>query len=243
MALQQLDLFGNPIPASKQEEAKVSTTNKTISPKKEKPLSAPVIQESKAVTTDDTIKDQATDSNQNQVVYSDSQIRVKIKPKKETVETEEDAFPKKKKRGRKKGAVRKNVAKGSKMKVNGKEVENKSNYLNIPDDETLNKKLYWGISEVAVMFGVANSLIRFWTNEFAVITPRKGVGSHRFYRTEDIRKLELIYDLIRVKQFSIDGARKYLTNNKEEIDVQTEVMQSLTKFKTFLMELKTSIGE
>ncbi len=235
MALQQLDLFGNPIPPSKQEEAKVTATNKIISPKKEKSPSAPTVAESK----DGISNEQPTESGQNQVVYSDSQIRVKIKPKQETKEPTKSTG---KKRGRKKAAPRKNVAKGSRMKVDGKEIENKSDYIKIPDDETLNKKLYWGISEVAIMFGVANSLIRFWTNEFAILTPRKGKGSHRFYRTEDIRTLEVIYDLIRIKEFSLEGAKKYLASNREQIDVRTEVMQSLTKFKTFLLEMKSNLG-
>ena len=234
MALQQLDLFGNPIPASKQDETKATSTNKANSTKKEKSPSAPTVAESK-----DTSNEQPTEAGQNQVVYSDNQIRVKLKPKQEA---ETPAKAAGKKRGRKKAAPRKAVAKGSRMKVDGKEVENKSDYINIPDDETLNKKLYWGISEVAIMFGVANSLIRFWTNEFAVITPRKGAGSHRFYRTEDIRTLEAIYNLIRIKEFSIEGAKKHLANNREQIDVQTEVMQSLTKFKTFLLEMKSNLG-
>lgn len=236
MALQQLDLFGNPIPVSKEDEAKVIATNKINSSKKERAASASTV-----VSADNVSGEQPTDPAQNQVIYSDNQIRVKLKPKPKQ-ETKEPAKSAGKKRGRKKAAPRKIVAKGSKMRVNGKEIENKSAYIKIPDDETLNKKLYWGISEVAIMFGVANSLIRFWTNEFTILQPRKGKGSHRFYRTEDIRTLEVIYDLIRIRQFNIDGARKYLANNREQIEVQAEVMQSLNKFKAFLMEMKTNLG-
>jgi DNA-binding transcriptional MerR regulator len=233
MAIQQLDLFGNPIPASKQEEIKVTATNKTTSPKKEKSSPAPIV-----ATKDNISNEQPTESGQNQVVYSDNQIRVKLKPKQEG---EEAAKPAGKKRGRKKAAPRAVVAKSGKMR-DGNAEDNRFGLVNIPDDETLNKKVYWGISEVAIMFGVSNSLIRFWTNEFAVLIPRKGEGSHRLYRPEDVKTMQVIYDLLRVRKFSIDGARKYLANNREQIDVQTEVMQSLTKFKTFLLEMKSNLG-
>lgn len=254
MAIQQLDLFGNPVTIQviKEEPAKVAPSTKADpTPRDVDPPSFPLFEESEINATSIEKNDNndisqtsisSAEAQEKSIVYSDSQIRVKIKPKKEVVEVKDDSLPEKKKRGRKKAAPRKNVAKGSKMKVNGKEVDNKSSYLRIPDDETLNQKLYWGISEVAIMFGVANSLIRFWTNEFAILKPRKGQGSHRFYKTEDIRTLEVIYDLIRIRQFSIDGAKKYLANNREQIDVQTEVIQSLTKFKTFLIELKSNLG-
>lgn len=232
MALQQLDLFGNPIPASKQEEAKVSTTNKTISLKKEKALTVPV------VSNDNKSNEQLTETSQNQVVYSDNQIRVKLKPKQEA---EEVTKPTGKKRGRKKAPPRTVIAKGGR-KRDGKEDDSRFGLVNIPDDETLNKKVYWGISEVAIMFGVSNSLIRFWTNQFEVLIPRKGEGSHRLYRPEDVKTMQVIYDLVRVRKFSIDGAKKYLANNREQIDVQTEVMQSLIKFKTFLLEMKSNLG-
>lgn len=247
MAIHQLDLFGNPvpIPTSKEETAKVAPTPKADPTTKEvAPPSLPLFEEAEMnrilnEEKNKTDNAQASEEQEREVVYSDNQIRVKIKPKQEKAEPD---TPEKKKRGRKKAAPRVAVAKGRKMKINGKEVENKADYLNIPDDETLNKKMYWGISEVAIMFGVSNSLIRFWTNHFTILKPRKGEGSHRLYRTENIRALEVIYDLMRIKKFSIDGAKKYLDSNKEQIDVQTEVMQSLNKFKSFLLEMKANLG-
>jgi DNA-binding transcriptional MerR regulator len=123
-----------------------------------------------------------------------------------------------------------------------KDLEASADLTNIPDDETLNQKLYYGITEVAGWFNVNVSQIRFWENEFDILQPRKTKKGDRLFRVEDIKNLELIYHLIRQRKFSIEGAKAYLKNNKQAADTNFKVTQSLTKFRSFLLELKANLG-
>ena len=43
-------------------------------------------------------------------------------------------------------------------------------------------KLYYSISEVARMFDVNESLLRYWEKEFPMIQPKKAGGNIRQYR-------------------------------------------------------------
>lgn len=113
--------------------------------------------------------------------------------------------------------------------------------INVPDEEALKQKLYYSISEVAGWFNVNTSLLRYWENEFDILQPRKTRKGDRLFRAEDIRNLQLIYYLLRQRKFSIAGARNYLKTNKKKVDTQTQLVQSLTKFKSFLLELKATL--
>jgi DNA-binding transcriptional MerR regulator len=156
------------------------------------------------------------------VVYASEQIIVKIKPKVEVIKSEEKI---EQKRGRK----------------SFKEINATVDLIDVPDDVTLQKKLYYSISEVASWFKVNTSLLRYWENEFDVLQPRKTRKGDRLFRMEDIKNLQLIYFLLRQRKFSIEGAKSYLKNNKGKIDTETQLVQTLTGFKSFLLELKSSL--
>ena len=47
-------------------------------------------------------------------------------------------------------------------------------------------KLYYSIGEVADMFGVNPSLLRFWEKEFPQISPKTAGRGIRQYRKEDV---------------------------------------------------------
>jgi DNA-binding transcriptional MerR regulator len=113
----------------------------------------------------------------------------------------------------------------------------------VPPDEVLKEKLYYPISEVASWFRVNTSLLRFWENEFDIIQPRKTRKGDRLFRVEDIKNLQVIYYLLRQRKFSIDGAKKYLAANKNEIDKQYQLVQSLTRFRSLLMEMKSRLAD
>jgi len=114
--------------------------------------------------------------------------------------------------------------------------------MGIPDDETIRMKLYHPIRNVAKWFGVPASQIRFWENQFEVLTPRKNRKGDRLFRFEDIQYLKTIYYLLRIKKYSIEGAREYLKENKKAADDNTQIVESLTAIKGFLMELKSSLN-
>ena len=109
----------------------------------------------------------------------------------------------------------------------------------IPADEELNKKQYYGIMQVAAMFGVNASLLRFWEAEFG-FQLRKNKKGDRFFTPADIRRLELIYDLLRRRKLTIDGARDYLKNEKKAKE-RHELVQNLQQLRAFLLELKAHL--
>lgn len=131
---------------------------------------------------------------------------------------------------------------GKRGRKSFREIDTEVDLIDIPDEETLNQKLYYSISEVAGWFKVNTSLLRYWENEFDVLQPRKTRKGDRLFRVEDIKNLQLIYFLLRQRKFSIEGARNYLKQNKGQADVQLQLVQSLTKFKSFLLELKAGLG-
>jgi DNA-binding transcriptional MerR regulator len=112
--------------------------------------------------------------------------------------------------------------------------------LNVPEDEVLFQKQYYSIGEVAAMFNENQSLIRYWETEFDVLQPRKNRKGDRFFRPVDIKNLVLIYDLLRRRKFTIEGARDYLKKNKRA-EEKFAMIRSLEKIRGFLMELKASL--
>jgi DNA-binding transcriptional MerR regulator len=114
--------------------------------------------------------------------------------------------------------------------------------LDIPDDETLARKQYYPISEVAEWFNMKPSLLRFWENEFDILKPRKNRKGDRLFRPEDIKNLRTIYYLLRQQKFSIEGAKQYLRDNKKKAEMQVQLVESLTKFRSFLLELRANLG-
>ncbi len=132
---------------------------------------------------------------------------------------------------------------GKRGRKSFKEMDNEADLIEVPEDEVLQKKLYYTISEVAGWFKVNTSLLRYWENEFDILQPRKTRKGDRLFRVEDIKNLQLIYFLLRQRKFSIDGAKNYLKNNKQEADTQVRLVESLNKFKSFLLELKANLQQ
>jgi DNA-binding transcriptional MerR regulator len=121
-----------------------------------------------------------------------------------------------------------------------KEIGINADLINIPSDDILFQKQYYAIGEVAAMFRENQSLIRYWETEFDILQPRKNRKGDRFFRPIDVKNLVLIYDLLRRRKFTIEGAKDYLKNNKKA-EEKFAMIQSLEKIKGFLLELKASL--
>ncbi len=112
--------------------------------------------------------------------------------------------------------------------------------VEIPEDEVLFQKMYYAIGDVAVMFKVNPSLIRYWENEFDILKPKKNAKGDRFFRPEDVKNLKLIHHLLRERKYTIEGAKDFLRNNKNASQ-KFEMIESLQRLKSFLLELKSSL--
>jgi len=71
-------------------------------------------------------------------------------------------------------------------------------------------KVYYTIGEVAAKFGVSNSLLRYWESEFESIKPSKNKRGDRRYAEKDIEAVSEVFNLLKGKGYTIEGARKEL---------------------------------
>ena len=216
MGMQQLDLFGSvePVASVREKVAEPIPVASHVIVPEEEILPAPVPEP---------------------LVFADDKIIVKIKPKQAVaavtpqppapVKTAIVSKPKSK-RGRK----------------SYKEIDAELDLIEVPSEEVLNQKLYYSITEVAKWFKVNPSLLRYWENEFDILKPRKNRKGDRLFRPEDIKNLQVIYYLLRNRKFSLEGAKKYLRNHRQQADANVQLAQSLTKFRSFLLELKANLG-
>jgi DNA-binding transcriptional MerR regulator len=121
-----------------------------------------------------------------------------------------------------------------------KQVSAEADLIEIPADEVLFSKQYYTMGEVAEMFRVNQSLLRYWETEFDVLQPRKNKKGDRYFRPVDIKTLHLIYHLLRQKKYTIEGAREFLRKNKKAKE-RFEVIEKLQQIKGFLLEWKAQL--
>ncbi|RYZ48101.1 MAG: MerR family transcriptional regulator [Sphingobacteriales bacterium] len=112
----------------------------------------------------------------------------------------------------------------------------------MPYKEKLIEKKYYSIGEVAAMFDVATSLIRFWETEFDFLAPKKGKAGNRQYTAKDIENLKLVYHLVKERGYTIQGAREALKNSNSKVKDNLDMIESLEKVRGFLVEIKKQLG-
>ncbi len=93
------------------------------------------------------------------------------------------------------------------------------------------KKLYYSIKEVAQMFDVTESLLRYWETEFPQIKPKTTGNRVRQYTENDINEIRNVYNLVKVRGFKIAAARKMLHHSKKNVDSNTQVMERLIRVR------------
>ncbi len=93
------------------------------------------------------------------------------------------------------------------------------------------EKLYYSISEVAEMFDINQSNLRFWEKEFKQLKPKRNKGNTRFYTNEDIQVIKNIIYLVEDKKLTLDGAKLQLSQKKETVEKQQELVERLKLIK------------
>ena len=102
-------------------------------------------------------------------------------------------------------------------------------------------KIYYSISEVAQMFDVNESSLRYWEKEFPFIAPRKTVGNVRQYRKEDIDNVRLVYHLVKEKGLTIAGARQRLKQEKDLEATNVDIIERLKEIKEELLSIRKEL--
>jgi len=103
------------------------------------------------------------------------------------------------------------------------------------------EKLYYAIGEVAEMFNVNASLIRYWEKEFDIIKPKKNKKGNRYFTKQDIDNFHLIYHLVKERGMTIKGAQLKLKDNKNDTDETFEIVRKLQSVREMLLELKENL--
>lgn len=103
-------------------------------------------------------------------------------------------------------------------------------------------KIYYTIGEVAEMFHVNTSLIRFWEKEFDIIKPHKNKKGNRQFTKTDIDNFHLIYHLVKEKGMTLKGAQLKLAENKEETEAKFEIIKRLQAVREELIQIKAELG-
>ena len=101
------------------------------------------------------------------------------------------------------------------------------------------QKLYYSIKEVAEMFGLNESTLRYWETEFPFLKPKTtGPAKVRQYQEKDIEQLKLIHNLVKVRGFKLAAAKKIINNNRQGADKTADVLSRLIGVRDELQALK-----
>lgn len=121
-----------------------------------------------------------------------------------------------------------------------RQISEEADLIQIPEDDVLFQKHYYTMGEVADMFRVNQSLLRFWEAEFNILQPKKNKKGDRYFRPIDIKNLHLIYHLLRQRKYTIEGAKDFLRNNSKA-EEKFETIKKLEEVKRFLLEMRASL--
>jgi DNA-binding transcriptional MerR regulator len=111
------------------------------------------------------------------------------------------------------------------------------------DSDQQDEKRYYTIGEVATMFEVNNSLIRFWEKEFEILQPKKNRKGNRLFTPKDLENLKVIYHLVKERGFTLKGAKAKLRENKEDTIRNAEIVSRLKIIRQALTEIKQGLGK
>ena len=104
--------------------------------------------------------------------------------------------------------------------------------------EKIIKKIYYSIGEVAKMFDVNKSLIRFWEKEFNIIKPKKNKKGNRYFTEKDINNFKIIFHLVKERGYTLDGAKKKLRENKDDTIKNVEIVNQLKDIRLQLVAIR-----
>lgn len=113
----------------------------------------------------------------------------------------------------------------------------------MPYKERPIEKRYYSIGEVAQIFGVATSLIRFWQEEFEIIHPKKNKKGHRVFSKEDIDNVKIVYHLVKEKGYTLEGAKEVIKGEHDKLQNKLRIIASLERIKGFLNNMKSELDE
>ncbi|MBC8266319.1 MAG: MerR family transcriptional regulator [Flavobacteriales bacterium] len=111
----------------------------------------------------------------------------------------------------------------------------------MPYKEKQIEKLFYPIGDVAKMFDVSVSSIRYWEKEFDILKPKKNKKGNRMFTKKDVENLRIIYHLTKERGFTLEGAKKKLRENKSDTIENVEIINHLKNIRRFLVEFREEL--
>ena len=104
------------------------------------------------------------------------------------------------------------------------------------------EKLYYSISEVAAMFKINQSNLRFWEKEFKQLKPRRNDKGTRFYTNEDIATIKKIVLLVEEQKLTLEGAKRRLGQKKDAVEKQQQLVERLKSIREELKGIANALS-
>jgi len=104
------------------------------------------------------------------------------------------------------------------------------------------EKLYYSISEVAAMFKINQSNLRFWEKEFKQLKPRRNDRGTRFYTNEDIATIKKIVFLVEEQKLTLEGAKRRLGQKKDAVEKQQQLVERLKSIREELKGISNALS-
>jgi len=104
------------------------------------------------------------------------------------------------------------------------------------------EKLYYSISEVAAMFKINQSNLRFWEKEFKQLKPRRNDRGTRFYTNEDIAVIKKIVFLVEEQKLTLEGAKRRLGQKKDAVEKQQQLVERLKNIREELKGIANALS-
>ncbi|MEC8852884.1 MAG: MerR family transcriptional regulator [Bacteroidota bacterium] len=111
----------------------------------------------------------------------------------------------------------------------------------MPYKEKEIEKLFYPIGEVAQMFDVSVSSIRYWEKEFDILKPKKNKKGNRMFTKKDVENLRIIYHLTKERGFTLEGAKRKLRENKTDTIDNIEIISHLKNIRKFLVDFREEL--
>lgn len=100
------------------------------------------------------------------------------------------------------------------------------------------EKLYYSIGEVSDLVGYEPHVLRYWEQEFDVLSPRKNRAGRRIYTEEDVATVERIRYLLKDEKYTIAGAKQAIQRD----EARHQFREDLQDLRGFLTELRDRLS-
>jgi len=113
----------------------------------------------------------------------------------------------------------------------------------VPYKEPKIEKIFFTVSEVAELFNVKPSLVRYWENQFDALKPHKNKKGNRLFTKNDIELVRLIFHLVKERGLTLKGAQQKLRENREETINNYEIVKRLQNVRKQLTEISDELED